>query len=55
MNGVEGVLVRQHGRLAWPQIREELGPLLELKGTVEALGKLDRLQATVEQRLRAEL
>lgn len=52
---VEGVLIRQHGKLAWQQIREELGPLLELKGTVEALGKLDRLQATVEQRLRAEL
>jgi hypothetical protein len=30
------------------------GPLLELKGAVEALDKLDRALATVERRLRAQ-
>jgi hypothetical protein len=50
---VEGLLVRQHGKLNWNQIRAELAPLLELKGAVEAMDKLDRIQATVELRIRA--
>ena len=29
---VEGVLIRQHGKLNLAQVRAELGPLLELKG-----------------------
>lgn len=51
---VERVLTRQHGKLDWKQIRAELGPLLELKGAVEAMAKLERILVTVEQRLRAK-
>jgi hypothetical protein len=49
---VERVLTRQHGKLNLIQIREELKPLLELKGTPEALDKLEQLQATVARRLK---
>ena len=49
---VERVLTRQHGRLNLAQIRSELKPLLELKGTPESLDKLERMIATVERRLR---
>ncbi len=48
---VERVLTRQHGKLNLPQIRSELQPLLELKGTPESLDKLERMLATVERRL----
>jgi len=51
---VERILIRQHGKLNLPQIRQELKPLLELKGEMEALEKLDRMLATVERRLRAK-
>ena len=51
----ERVLIRQHGKLNLEQIRAELKPLLDLKGEIEALEKLERLIATVEQRLRAKL
>lgn len=50
---VEQVLVRQQGKLDWGQIRSELTPLLALKGTPEAMEKLDRLLVRVERRLRA--
>ena len=49
---VESVLIRQHARLNFQQIREELQPLLELKGQAEALDKLDQMRAAVEHRLR---
>jgi hypothetical protein len=49
---VERVLIRQHGKLDWKQIRAELKPLLELKGEPEAMDKLERMLATVERRLR---
>jgi hypothetical protein len=51
---VERVLIRQHGKLNFGQIRAELTPLLELKGEREALDKLERMIATVERRLRAK-
>ena len=51
---VERVLIRQHGKLNFGQIRSELTPLLELKGEREALDKLERMIATVERRLRAK-
>jgi hypothetical protein len=51
---VESVLVRQHGKLNLPQVRSELKPLLELKGEVAALDKLERMITTVEGRLRAK-
>lgn len=52
---VERVLIRQHGKLDLKQVRAELKPLLELKGAVEALDKLDRMTATVDRRLAAKL
>ena len=47
-------MIRQHGKLNFGQIRAELTPLLELKGELEALDKLERLIATVERRLQAK-
>lgn len=51
---VERVLIRQHGKLNLTQVKSELGPLLELKGELEAGAKLERMLARVEQRLRAK-
>jgi hypothetical protein len=52
---VERVLTRQHGKLDWKLVRAELKPLLELKGAVEAMDKLEQMLATVERRLRTKL
>lgn len=52
---VERVLIRQHGKLNLDLIRKELRPLLELKGELDALAKLDQLLATVERRLKTKL
>lgn len=52
---VERVLIRQHGKLDFKQIRAELKPLLKLKGESQAMEKLDRMLATVERRLRAKV
>ena len=51
---VESVLIRQDGTLNLEQVREELDPLLELKGEPEATVKLARMIATVTRRLRAK-
>jgi hypothetical protein len=51
---VERVLTRQHGKLDFKQIQTELKPLLELKGEVEAMAKLERMIAKVERRLKAK-
>jgi hypothetical protein len=51
---VERVLVRQHGKLNFAQMRIELKPLLELKGEMEALAKLEQKIATVERRTRGK-
>lgn len=51
---METVLIRRHGKLNLAQVREELKPLLELKGEPEELDRLDRTLATVERRLRAK-
>jgi len=51
---VERVLIRQHGKLDLAQVRAELKPLLELKGAVEAMDRLERMLVTVEHRLRAK-
>lgn len=50
---VERVLTRQHGKLDLAQIREELPPLLELKGEPEAMAKLEQKIAIVDRRLRS--
>jgi hypothetical protein len=51
---VERVLIRQHGKLDHNLICEELKPLLELKGALEALDKLQRMTAKVDRRLRTK-
>ena len=43
---VEGVALRQAGRLDAELIIEELAPLLDLKGTTEDLARLERLVAS---------
>lgn len=50
---VERVLTRQHGKLDLAQVREELHPLLELKGEPEAMARLEQKIAAVDRRLRA--
>jgi hypothetical protein len=49
---VERILTRQHGKLDLAQIREELGPLLELKEEPEGLARLDQKVERVDRRLR---
>lgn len=49
---LESVLVRQYGKLDLVQVREELRPLLDLKGDEEALPKLDEAVERVGRRLR---
>ncbi len=46
------MLIRQHWNLNLDQIREELKPLLELRGQMDALNRLENVAATVERRLR---
>lgn len=48
---LERVLIRQHGKLNLAQVRSELKPLLELKGELESLDKLERILAKVGRRL----
>ena len=38
---VERIIVRQAGKLDWNYIREQLGPLAELKETPEILDRLE--------------
>jgi hypothetical protein len=51
---VERILIRQHGNLNLDQVRSELKPLLELKGDMDALRRLDEKLAIVERRLRSK-
>jgi hypothetical protein len=46
---VEGVIVRQTGRLDWPYIWLQLTPLAELKEAPELLAELQRRRAEFEQ------
>ena len=48
---VRGVLARQHGRIDWPIVRQELPPLLELKEAPESMDRLDRIAADVARDL----
>jgi hypothetical protein len=47
----EWVLIRQPGKLDGKRIRAELKPLLEIKGGLEAIDRLERMLVTVERRL----
>jgi hypothetical protein len=49
---VERILIRQHGKLLTSQIREELQPLLELKGEPEASARLEQKIAVIDRRMR---
>ncbi len=51
---VERVLTRQHGKLDLKLVREELTPLLELKGELQSLLKLENKIDLVQRRLRAK-
>ena len=45
---VEGVILRQTGKLDWQYIRGQLRPLAELKGEPEILDELDRRRLEFE-------
>lgn len=47
---VESVAIRNHGKLDWKLVFEELRPLVELKGTPEALERLRELQRDPRRR-----
>ncbi len=47
---VESVVIRKHRTLDWKLILEELTPLVELKGTPEALDRLRELQRNPRRR-----
>lgn len=43
---VEGIVIRQAGRLDWPYVREHLEPLVALKEAPEILDRLERQRRT---------
>lgn len=45
---VERIIVRQTGKLDWTYIREQLGPLAELKGAPEILDQLEQRRGEFE-------
>lgn len=47
---VEGVIIRQSGRLDWAYIWKQLTPLAELKGAPEILDELERRRSEFEER-----
>ena len=46
---VEGIIIRQTGRLDWTYIMTQLKPLAELKGAAELIEKLERRRIEFEQ------
>jgi hypothetical protein len=46
---VEGIIVRQTGKLDWSHIRQQLKPLAELEEAPEILGELDRRRLEFER------
>jgi hypothetical protein len=46
---VDGVIVRQSGKLDWEYIHEQLRPLAELKGVPEILKELEERRREFEQ------
>ncbi len=48
---IEGVLTRRWGRLDLALFRQEVEPLLELRGDLEILVRFDRLFAKLQNRL----
>ena len=46
---VEGIIIRQTGKLDWAYIRRELHPLAELKEAPSIMEELERRRAEFEQ------
>ncbi|MBM3891755.1 MAG: nucleotidyl transferase AbiEii/AbiGii toxin family protein [Verrucomicrobia bacterium] len=46
---VEGVIIRQTGKLDWTYIRRHLKPLVELKGAPELMAELERRRTEFER------
>jgi hypothetical protein len=46
---VEGVIVRQTGKLDWPYVRAQLSPLVELKDAPEILDELEKRRLELER------
>jgi hypothetical protein len=46
---VEGVIIRQTGKLDWSYIRRQLAPLTELKDAPEILDELDKRRVEFEK------
>lgn len=47
---IEGILIRQAGKLDWPYIRAQLTPLAELKGAPEILIELEKRRIEFDQK-----
>ena len=45
---IEGVILKQRGQLAWPQIWADLAQLAELKEAPEILTELERIAARAQ-------
>jgi len=46
---IEGIIIRQAGRLDWGYIRTPIGPLVELKGAPEILTELEKRRIELER------
>ena len=46
---IEGIIVRQTGRLDWSYIRSQLAPLADLKGAAEIVGELEKRRREFEK------
>ncbi len=46
---VDGILIRQSGRIDWDHVRRQLAPLVELKEAPEILDRLERRRIELEQ------
>ena len=46
---VEGVIIRQTGKLDWPYVHAQLAPLVELKEAPEILDELERRRSDLER------
>ncbi len=45
---VEGIIIRQSGRIDWPYVRAQLAPLVELKEAPQILGRLDERRRALD-------
>lgn len=45
---VDGIIIRQSGRIDWTYVRTQLAPLAELKDAPEILGQLDQRRVELE-------